>query len=221
MRRGDGLVGQDHIIVVRPPDVHDWRLDGQSLPLQGPALDDKARQGTARWPRGSGRCRSRWDAVHGFAEARVARGRRHNGRDGWDGRGGRDGIRGLADWWGCLSHDQRIGVEPELLFSDRDHVGSRQQALPLEPNVVDRCPVRAGIDQQVSLWSLDDLGMAAGNVLARNNYIARGVTTEHQRRPRDGVLAAVRQRYDAPTRVAGGLASLSLPPRLCLGRALL
>src|SRR5206468_10561935 len=106
----------------------------------------------------------------------------------------------------------------ELLFSDRDHVGSRQQALPLESNVVDRRPVRAGIDQQVSLWSLDDLGMAAGNVLARNNHIARGVTTEHQRRPRDRVLAAVRQRYDATTRVAGGIASFSLhpPPSLFL-----
>src|SRR5206468_822067 len=69
MRRRDGLVGQDHIIVVRPPDVHDRRLDGQSLPLQGPALDDKARQGTARWPRGSGRCRSRWDTVHGIPSA--------------------------------------------------------------------------------------------------------------------------------------------------------
>ncbi len=108
----------------------------------------------------------------------------------------------------------RVGVEAELLFANRDHVGPGEEALPLDPRVIHRRAVRARVNDQVSLGSLYDLGVAARHVLARHDDVAGRIAPEDERRTSDCVLAAVRQRDDATARVGGGLPSLCLGLRL-------
>src|SRR5437762_13070851 len=70
----------------------------------------------------------------------------------------------------------------------------------------------------MTLGTLDDLGVTAGNILSRDDDVAGGIAPEHQRRSRDRVFATIGERDDSPTRVAGNLAPfcLGLGLRHCL-----
>ena len=96
---------------------------------------------------------------------------------------------------------REIGIEPELVISDPDHVGPGQHPLPLDPLAVDEGAVGAAVHQHVALRSRHDLGVAAGDILVRHHDVAARLAAEDQRRGADGVLPAVGQ-TDQPA--AGG-----------------
>jgi hypothetical protein len=75
---------------------------------------------------------------------------------------------------------RRVSVEAEFLFTNRDHIGTGEQPLPVDPRVIDGCPIRARIDDQVAFWCLHDFGVAARHVLARNDDIAGRIPLEHE-----------------------------------------
>ena len=134
MGRGDRFIGKNEIVVIRATDVHDRCFDDQPLTFEGPALNKEIRErgtqvsGRGRWA-GRG---SIGDTVHGFFEALCRRRRALCRRYRGYGRGRANGRPHLprGRWW-C-----RIGVKTELLFSNRDHVGAREQALSLDASVI-------------------------------------------------------------------------------------
>ena len=154
--------------------------------------------GRRYWGRGRGRPGRRGRAS-GRPRGRVFAWRRRGGR----GRGGR--------WrW---SGRRRVGIKPELLFPDRDHVRPSQEPLAFDSHIVHRRAVGTRIDNQVALGGLHDLRMASRHVLPRDDHVARGVAPKHERRSRDRVFTAVGQGNDAAAGIDGDFAA-------CFGIAL-
>ena len=140
--------------------------------------------------------------MHGLLEPLALRGCR--------GGNGRGRARGRARLRIFRRGSGGIRIKAELLFADRDHVGSCEQPLPFHPSVIYRRPVRAGIDEQIALGRLHDLSVATRDVLAGDNDVAGGVAAKNQRRTGDRVFPAVRQRHDAPTGVHRDLPAFGL-----------
>ena len=102
--------------------------------------------------------------------------------------------RGQRGRWSRTRRERsRLRIETELLFPHADHVGAREDALPLYLLFVDERAVGAGVDHDVTPGRVDDLRMPAGHVLPGNDDVATGFTPEHERRARDHVLAPVRE----------------------------
>src|SRR6266550_2160742 len=211
---GHGRIGYDEVVVIGPPDVHHRSLHGQALPHEAPASHEEAREQAARGRSGGGRHEG-LEAMHGVSEAiRCAgRGRRlarpaRLSRPWRRGRGGGHGLRrasGRPRWRGGDRRGRRhVRVEAKLLVAQADHVGPGEDPLTLHALLVHERPVSARIDQQIALRRLDDLSVSTRNVVPRYHDIAPRLATEHQRRPGDHVLAAIREAHDPTARHTDG-----------------
>ncbi len=98
------------------------------------------------------------------------------------------------------------------MVSNPHHVGSREKPLADDPLAIDECPVGTEVRHHVALGRGDDLGVAARNLLVRNDDVADRLPAEDDRRPLDRILPTVRKAHQAPSRSRRGFRLLLSRP---------
>lgn len=173
VRRAHALFAEDEVVVVRTPDVDHRRADRKSLPAEAAIPNQDGGEGR----RGGGTRREgrdhRGNPVD-RVEQPVGRARRRSGRN-------RRGLR----------------IEAEIDWPEPQDVAPLQDQAPIDGHAVDQGAVGAGVLEDVTLRTVLDECMPAGDIRGFDHDVARGVAPEDQRALADLVFAAVGEAHQS------------------------
>jgi hypothetical protein len=109
-----------------------------------------------------------------------------------------------------------VDVEPELVIAHPHHIRTPQNTLAIDPLSIDERPVGAGIPQEITLGSRNDLCMPTGDSFARDHDVTASLPSQNEGGAQDGIFSSVRQTHEPPVGGAPSAFRALCPKRLVL-----